>query len=167
MKRALRRFAVNAGFWLLLGVLVFAATVAATDATGGALPTLDTVARAGVAYTALCAVAGVLAAIRPDLATNKPDTATATDRQTPAREDLAEWSNTAAHLFYCELCGQVFPTFAIFNDHREASDAERARAGDEEFHDYRELRAGDPLPDGATVGTLAPCELTDYEGDSS
>lgn len=86
------------------------------------------------------------------------------DRQQRARADLEEWGDTATHLFYCDLCGQVFASFDMFYDHREASADERARRGDEEFLDYRELTSGDSLPDGATVGAAEPCQLTHRDG---
>ena len=76
---------------------------------------------------------------------------------TQQMHSLDSWSESAATLFYCEYCQQVFLSFDVFYDHRMASDVESVRSG-EEFDGYRELAAGEDIPDDATVGELSQCE---------
>ncbi|WP_224332899.1 hypothetical protein [Haloprofundus halobius] len=75
-----------------------------------------------------------------------------------AKESLSDWSESASTFYYCELCQQVFVSFDVFSDHRMASDFEAATDGEDEFSDYKVLRAGDKIPKYARVGEIAPCK---------
>jgi len=87
--------------------------------------------------------------------------------QQKATESLDNWSEHACTLYYCDLCQQVFVSFDIFYDHREASEYDIARRTDEDgYQDQRELEPGDEFPEFASVGGPEPCKpthLTDGE----
>lgn len=91
-----------------------------------------------------------------------------------AKDQIGRWGEVASTFYYCELCEQVFVSFDVFYDHRQASESEQARHTydrdgmiGEGFGDYRELTAGDELPENATVGEVAPCKPTDSLDESS
>lgn len=165
MKSALRVFAKTMALWMAIGVLVFEIALLVFDLRG--------LVPMAILWVGFGALLGFLAVLETRVGpedypfADAADTPTDYDRQARAREDLAEWRDTSLHLFYCELCGQVFPSFDMFYDHREAGADERAWRGDGAFVDYRELTPGDPLPDGATVGAAEPCQPTDNNGGRS
>lgn len=90
-----------------------------------------------------------------------------------AEERLERWHDESTTLFYCELCEQVFVSFDIFYNHRDASESERARETDErhteqlgvDFAHYRKLTSGDELPEDATVGKIEPCDPVEERDD--
>lgn len=78
-----------------------------------------------------------------------------------SEDGIDVWSPWAFEFHYCELCGQVFSTWDVFDTHREDSAYEIATPDDEnaEYDHYRELKPGDEFPDGATIGKQEPCDI--------
>jgi len=79
-------------------------------------------------------------------------------RKEMSRGHLEEYA--PVEMYYCELCNTVFPTGDTFYDHREASEYEIAKRGEESFEHVQKLTQGDTFPDGATVAAHTPCEPT-------
>lgn len=84
-------------------------------------------------------------------------TTTEVDHHQLAKEEIDEWSEDASTLYYCELCNGLFAHYDPFFSHRMASEYDRARQGEDEFRNYRELQAGDEIPSEANVGAIEPC----------
>jgi hypothetical protein len=102
----------------------------------------------------------------PDLTEDKTAPTTVSEleegwRQQRALDDLQAFKRLDANqIIHCELCDQLFVSFDIFHDHRQASPYRHADDDVEGWSAYRELEPGDPIPGSATVGHCEPCVPT-------